>query len=465
MTNNTRGFSVSYADLMVASHDFRAQAAAYNALMPQDGFGSPKAGSAVIDDMLLVTLKTIGEAHFVLYEVADAHGRKLYDSAFDYSESDKQIDEILRQVQKASPLGSNADPVPNQAAPVPAPPTTFTGRILGHLTRVQPKDAGATPVNFLFDLISDYVSSSVWGLQVLAKQLYQFGSSSYDIVAVLNGRIEKIISDELWTGWAASSFQDAYEQDALLIFQLAGIAIEAGDITNSLACQLASTEADLESALQTQADAGTIDIVYSGSGPTQPTYTPGRDPKGYVIFKGDVMIIVLDNGPAQTMTNYSKIESLIAHYCSIADGQRKSAAGALAALCDASSKIITYYQVNGGAGGQLEFSGLLGSNELHDLTTQMNSLQKEFDNAYNELHLKSPSQLSQLASAANTASGLSQNANDILSNTDTIKQSAKEFHDGGFLTKVTKASDIANGGKSIVGDLIEGLPLLFLLAE
>ena len=99
----------------------------------------------------------------------------------------------------------------------------------------------------------DWVGGDIHGLQALSVRLSSYVPAIIDVTTALDRRAGQLTSDgpDGWQGSAALAFTAAWGRDALTAGALAGVIDQAGQITGRLAVALA----EIENALETQADA------------------------------------------------------------------------------------------------------------------------------------------------------------------------------------------------------------------
>jgi hypothetical protein len=119
----------------------------------------------------------------------------------------------------------------------------------------------------------DWVGGDIHGLQALSVRLSSYVPAIVDVTTALNRRAVQLTSDGpgTWRGSAASAFTASWGRDALTAGALAAVIDQTGQITGRLAVALA----EIENALETQADAA------AGHGVAiMPGGQPGPEPDG-----------------------------------------------------------------------------------------------------------------------------------------------------------------------------------------
>jgi hypothetical protein len=119
----------------------------------------------------------------------------------------------------------------------------------------------------------DWVGGDIHGLQALSVRLSSYVPAIVDVTTALDRRAGQLTGDGpgAWQGSAASAFTASWGRDALTAGALAAVIDQAGQITGRLAVVLAQ----VENALETQADAAAgqgVAIMLSGQ--------PGPEPDG-----------------------------------------------------------------------------------------------------------------------------------------------------------------------------------------
>jgi uncharacterized protein YukE len=125
--------------------------------------------------------------------------------------------------------------------------------------------AGKAPAR-LMPFAYDWVGGDIHGLSSLAGTLYGYPPKMADVVTALDKKVSQVVSDAGWQGSAASSFSSHWEQAAAETNAVGLTVIDAGDIVNQLAVDLAKIENALESAAD-QAAAHGVTVGSSGQPP------------------------------------------------------------------------------------------------------------------------------------------------------------------------------------------------------
>jgi uncharacterized protein YukE len=125
--------------------------------------------------------------------------------------------------------------------------------------------AGKAPTR-LMPFAYDWVGGDIHGLSSLAGTLYGYPPKMADVVTALDKKVSQVVSDAGWQGSAASSFSNHWEQAAAETNAVGLTIIDAGDIVNQLAVDLAKIENALESAAD-QAAAHGVTIGSTGQPP------------------------------------------------------------------------------------------------------------------------------------------------------------------------------------------------------
>jgi len=107
--------------------------------------------------------------------------------------------------------------------------------------------AGKAPTR-LMPFAYDWVGGDIHGLSSLAGTLYGYPPKMADVVTALDKKVSQVVSDAGWQGSAASSFSTHWETAAAETNAVGLTIIDAGDIVNQLAVDLAKIENALESA-------------------------------------------------------------------------------------------------------------------------------------------------------------------------------------------------------------------------
>jgi uncharacterized protein YukE len=125
--------------------------------------------------------------------------------------------------------------------------------------------AGKAPTR-LMPFAYDWVGGDIHGLSSLAGTLYGYPPKMADVVTALDKKVSQVVSDAGWQGSAAGSFSSHWEQAAAETNAVGLTIIDAGDIVNQLAVDLAKIENALESAAD-QATAHGVTIGSTGQPP------------------------------------------------------------------------------------------------------------------------------------------------------------------------------------------------------
>jgi len=120
--------------------------------------------------------------------------------------------------------------------------------------------AGKAPTR-LMPFAYDWVGGDIHGLSSLAGTLYGYPPKMADVVTALDKKVSQVVSDAGWQGSAASSFSTHWETAAAETNAVGLTIIDAGDIVNQLAVDLAK----IENALESAADKATAHGVSIGS--------------------------------------------------------------------------------------------------------------------------------------------------------------------------------------------------------
>lgn len=120
--------------------------------------------------------------------------------------------------------------------------------------------AGKAPTR-LMPFAYDWVGGDIHGLSSLAGTLYGYPPKMADVVTALDKKVSQVVSDAGWQGSAASSFSTHWETAAAETNAVGLTIIDAGDIVNQLAVDLAK----IENALESAADKATAHGVTIGS--------------------------------------------------------------------------------------------------------------------------------------------------------------------------------------------------------
>ena len=125
--------------------------------------------------------------------------------------------------------------------------------------------AGKAPTR-LMPFAYDWVGGDIHGLSSLAGTLYGYPPRMADVVTALDKKVSQIVGDAGWQGSAATSFSSHWELAAAETNAVGLTIIDAGDIVNQLAVDLAKIENALESAAD-QAAAHGVTVGSNGQPP------------------------------------------------------------------------------------------------------------------------------------------------------------------------------------------------------
>jgi hypothetical protein len=93
----------------------------------------------------------------------------------------------------------------------------------------------------------NWIAGDFNGLREIAQELYTFGTCSHDDVTELAHYVEKLIGDNgSWKSDTANAFRWSFGGDAMLINDLAQVAVAIGQVIENLANNLAALEATIE---------------------------------------------------------------------------------------------------------------------------------------------------------------------------------------------------------------------------
>lgn len=173
--------------------------------------------------------------------------------------------------------------------------------------------AGAKAPSRLASFAHNWVGGDMHGLSAYAGTLYGYVPKLTDVATALDKQVSHIVGDAGWQGSAASAFSKAWEKDAVGATALGIMLSSAGDIVNTLAANLASTESALEEAADQTAAAGVP--IGAGGQPPQACYS--------------------DPAKEQARTSYLAFWNQCMHAAAIA---RSQAAGALQKLGTAATE-------------------------------------------------------------------------------------------------------------------------------
>lgn len=94
----------------------------------------------------------------------------------------------------------------------------------------------------------EWVGGDIHGLSSFAGTMYGYAPKIADVVTALNSRVGQIVSDASWQGSAASSFTGNWEKVSAETNSVGMVCIDAGQIVDQLAVDLAKIENALEQA-------------------------------------------------------------------------------------------------------------------------------------------------------------------------------------------------------------------------
>jgi len=172
--------------------------------------------------------------------------------------------------------------------------------------------AGQPPTR-LMPFAYDWVGGDIHGLSSLAGTLYGYPPNMADVVTALDKKVSQVVSDAGWQGSAASSFSSHWEQAAAETNAVGLTIIDAGDIVNQLAVDLAKIENALESAAD-QATAHGVTIGSNGQ-PPQACYASQAQEdwrEGYDSFYQQCLADLLATPSAYAGQVAEKVKSLTA---------------------------------------------------------------------------------------------------------------------------------------------------------
>jgi len=112
----------------------------------------------------------------------------------------------------------------------------------------------------------EWIGGDIHGLSSFAGTMYGYAPKIADVVSALNSKVGKIVSDAGWQGSAASSFTGNWEKVSAETNSVGMVCIDAGQIVDQLAVDLAKIENALEKAAATASSHG-IDIGGNGQPP------------------------------------------------------------------------------------------------------------------------------------------------------------------------------------------------------
>jgi hypothetical protein len=139
---------------------------------------------------------------------------------------------------------------------------------------VSPAKAPVSLAPFAFG----WIGGDIHGLQALAARLSSYVPAMTDVITALDRRATQLTSDprDGWQGSAASAFTASWQKDALAAAALAMVSGQPSDIVGALAVALA----EIENALETQADSATrhgVQIMPGGQPGPEPFGPPSNE--------------------------------------------------------------------------------------------------------------------------------------------------------------------------------------------
>jgi uncharacterized protein YukE len=109
----------------------------------------------------------------------------------------------------------------------------------------------------------EWIGGDIHGLSSFAGTMYGYVPKIADVVTALNGKVSQIVSDAGWQGDAASAFTGNWEKVSAETNSVGLVIIDAGQIVDQLAVDLAKIENALEKAAATATSHG---VAIGGSG-------------------------------------------------------------------------------------------------------------------------------------------------------------------------------------------------------
>jgi uncharacterized protein YukE len=114
----------------------------------------------------------------------------------------------------------------------------------------------------------NWIGGDIHGLSSYAGTMYGYVPKISDVVSALNSKVTQIVSDAGWQGGAASAFTSNWEKVSAETNSVGLVIIDAGDIVDQLAVDLAKIENALEKAAATAASNG-VQVGGNGQPPQQ----------------------------------------------------------------------------------------------------------------------------------------------------------------------------------------------------
>jgi uncharacterized protein YukE len=109
----------------------------------------------------------------------------------------------------------------------------------------------------------EWIGGDIHGLSGFAGTMYGYAPKISDVVSALNGKVGQIVHDAGWQGSAASSFTSNWEKVSAETNSVGMVCIDAGQIVDQLAVDLAKIENALEQAAGKAASHG---VAVGGNG-------------------------------------------------------------------------------------------------------------------------------------------------------------------------------------------------------
>jgi uncharacterized protein YukE len=96
----------------------------------------------------------------------------------------------------------------------------------------------------------NWIGGDIRGLSEFVRELYDYVPQITNVIGALDGQVNDMISaaGKSWQGAGASAFKSSWEKDSVQAQKVASLAVGIGQIVDTLAVNLAETEAALEAA-------------------------------------------------------------------------------------------------------------------------------------------------------------------------------------------------------------------------
>jgi hypothetical protein len=287
----------------------------------------------------------------------------------------------------------------------------------------------------------NWIAGDFGGLREIAQELYTFGTSSHSDVIELAQYVEKLIGDTgNWKSITANAFRWSFGGDAMLINDLAQVAVSIGQVIENLANNLASLEATVDNMLSPRIASGDFNLSRAQDDILLIVVAKRLD--GQLVFGRRT-------GPlARTAVN---ARSVFVAAVRKAKRLRQEAATQLAVLCEPVSKNLGLYTSPDGEQREREGQdqGPLRRDQITSDQRAINSLQQQFKAAVGSggdsgISLKDVNQaladVGKFGGDVNTIGG--------------VVADIKAMQHASALSQVGKAGGVAQEVSGVVSDLI-----------